>query len=380
MVTATAEATELATRLPSKNAVLYSVTAETIAARKAELLALKINGVDDAKGLAEVKAKLKEVVGWRTGVEKTRTELKADVLEAGRRIDAEAKAIQALIAPIENHLATEKKRVDDELARIEQEKLDAVYEARAKRLAAVGAQSVGRDYLMSLGEAAFDVYVENERARIEGLKQQEAELRRQEEERKRLAAEEAERNRLEKERLDAERAELDRQRKADEQRRAAEQQALLKQQEEIAEARRQIQRDEEKAKAVQRAAMINSRTSRLFPGAFLTDDELATMTEERFEAFLRDAREAEEARLAAIREEAAEKERLQKAREEEEAAERAAEALRLEELKPELERINEFADKVAMLPLPKVRDKTAESINQVLADCAEAIRQIGKQL
>jgi len=63
------------------------------------------------------------VKNHRVAVEKKRKDLKADALEWGRKVDAEAKRISALLEPIEVHLQTEEDKVTKEKERIKAEKI-----------------------------------------------------------------------------------------------------------------------------------------------------------------------------------------------------------------------------------------------------------------
>ena len=102
--------------------VEYNVSNAAIAELKSKYGGLT---ADTPQGYEDVKTALKEVSGYRIAVENKRKELKADALEYGRKVDAEAKRIQALIAEVEEPLKLEKKKVDDEKDRIAREKVEA---------------------------------------------------------------------------------------------------------------------------------------------------------------------------------------------------------------------------------------------------------------
>lgn len=331
--------TELAEMPKAMTAILYTVTPATIAERRAELLALKINGVDDKDGLAIVKAKLKEVVGWRTAVEKTRTEAKAEFLEAGRRVDAEAKTIQELIAPIEKHLAGQKKLVDDELARIEQQRADELYAARRKRLQAVGG-NIPEETVRAMTEAVFEAALEREATRAA-----------EEAERRRVAEEQAEANRKEAERLQAERAELDRQgaeREAEAARlKQAEDDRIAAERAELGRQRAELQAERDRLAQAEREREAAAQAER---------DRLATLERERVEA---EEREAQRLRAE------------QSARDEE---------ARREAMKPVLQKLNDFANKIRLTPLPMLDDEICAEIDNALYACADRIEAIGKGL
>jgi len=84
-------------------------------------MVLKTNGLDDKKAFDAVHEARMDVKGRRVEVEKTRKELKEEALKYGRAVDAEAKRITALLAPIEDHLQAEEDKVTNERARIKKE-------------------------------------------------------------------------------------------------------------------------------------------------------------------------------------------------------------------------------------------------------------------
>jgi hypothetical protein len=123
--------------------VTFDATDEMIAGLRKRLDGLK---ADTPANYELVRAGLAEVRTLRTGVERSRKELKAPATAYGKRVDAEAKRITGLLVAIESPLKAakdaadkeraaaeqaareaEQKRIDDELARrkTEREKLDA---------------------------------------------------------------------------------------------------------------------------------------------------------------------------------------------------------------------------------------------------------------
>ena len=103
--------------------------------------ALTITGIDDREGYEAVHKARMVCVKTRTGIENIRKELKADALEYGRRVDAEAKRITALLEPIENRLVAQQKAVDDAKAAI----------ARKREEEAIAAALVRVDQLAKYG-------------------------------------------------------------------------------------------------------------------------------------------------------------------------------------------------------------------------------------
>jgi hypothetical protein len=334
--------TQLIDQPQTKAGILQAVTEQTINAKRAEYLALKVNGIADETGLANVKAALKEVVKWRTSTDKWHDDAKAEYLEAGRRIDAESKRIKAFIAPIEGHLVAQRKLVEDELARIEAEKQEVIYRLRIKRLAEADDRNAwDRGVLLSLSEAAFEVAVENATEATRQRKEAEAKREAEEAERKRQHAAEAERQRVEAEKLKAERAEFARLKKIEDDKQVAERERIR--QEQLA---FQAERDKFDAEKRQR-------------------DEALLAAQVEADRIERDRLAVEQAKI----------------REQEEALERAAREARAEQLKPLKEKIQAFADKVRLLvPIGIDDEKVIDLINDQLALCAGNIAEIGETL
>lgn len=76
-----------------KELVKYDVTEAALETYRKEFLPLTINGLDDHEGYEKVKEARLFIRGERVNVEKRRVELKAQSLEYGRAVDAEAKRI-----------------------------------------------------------------------------------------------------------------------------------------------------------------------------------------------------------------------------------------------------------------------------------------------
>lgn len=118
----------------------------------AEFMPLKTNGIEDKEAYEEVKKALKVMVTTRNAVEEKRKELKADSLAFGRAVDARAKEITLMLSPIEEHLANEKKKVDEELEEIkrkEQAELQQKISNRHAKLVNAGMVLVGNEYKWS---------------------------------------------------------------------------------------------------------------------------------------------------------------------------------------------------------------------------------------
>ena len=111
----------------------FSPSDAAIARMAEQYMPLVIRDVSDAAGFKVVHEARMIVKSHRVEVEKTRKLLKADALEYGRKVDAEAKRLTGLLEPIESHLEAEEKRIQEEKDRIKNAvRLKAEAEARAK--------------------------------------------------------------------------------------------------------------------------------------------------------------------------------------------------------------------------------------------------------
>lgn len=322
----------------------YSVTDAAIATMADVYLKLKIDGVDDRPGLVAVHDARMIVKGKRIEVEKKRVELKADALDWGRKVDAEAKRITGLLAPIEEHLETEEKRVTDDKARLkaEAERRDAErLQSRLDALAAYGA-TIPLELLRVLTEEGYQVELEKAAAVWEAEQARLAEI-----EAVRVAAEEAERVRLAEEAVarEAERAENARV--------AAE---LARQQEEIRQAQAKIDSDR---KAIEDAKRAEEQAKELEARL----EKARAATAERLE------REKAEAAARAVREA---EERARKEAEDKAAAEEAArvEAARQEALRPDKEKLLTYSSALLAVAHPEL---ATEAAREAMQNAAKAL-------
>ncbi len=117
---------------------------------------LKINGLKDRDGFNAVHTARMEVKGVRVGIEKTRKELKAAVLEYGRAVDSEAGRLTGLIEPIETHLQSEEDAITNEKARI----AAAIEETRQAlvRVRFESFQGLGQPTPFGLGDMTEEAY------------------------------------------------------------------------------------------------------------------------------------------------------------------------------------------------------------------------------
>lgn len=187
----------------------FSPTDAAIAVLAEEYLPLTIAGLDDVVGYAAVHRARMDMRNKRVAVEKVRKKLKSDSLAYGRKVDAEAKRLTALLEPIESHLLREEKAVDDEKERIKnaarlKAESEATARAEAEEAERKAAQEVEEARLRAEQERidAEKAELEAERARIEAEQKAaqdkiDGDRRAIEAEQKRLADIEAERLRAE---------------------------------------------------------------------------------------------------------------------------------------------------------------------------------------
>lgn len=369
----------------------YNVTDAAIEKLRTDYMALTVKGVDDTTGYEIVKKARIDIKKRRVEVEKTRVQLKAESLEYGRRVDGEAKRITALLAPIEDHLTTQEKIVDDEKARIKAEaeaKEAARIEARAERLFGFGASLIGGNYSayglvipQSLVKACTDEQFAQFVAQVQAkkdaedarLKAEEAARKAESERLARVAAEqEAERQRLaaeaKKQAEEAARIKAEQeaaQRKADEEKERvakeqADREAKIKADQEAAE--RKI-REEREALEAEKKRIADAEATRL---KAIEDEKIRVENEKRHQAELEQARKEaaekaeKEAKEKAEREAA---EKLEAERKAKEAAEKKAAR------QPDKVKLLAYADAIEAIPLPCM--KTAEGQSTLDAFRAE---------
>jgi hypothetical protein len=338
--------TDIETAKDSKAAAITLLTAEELVTRyefqneqletaKATYLSADVNTTDGYKLAIKGRAIFRDT---RLAIEAKRKELKADALAYGKRVDEVAKTLTALVQPHETLLDGKIKAVEAEKERVKREKEEAERVAREAE-----------------AKAKADAEAKAERDRIAAERAK--------------AEEEA---RIERERLAAERAELERQRREQLEsiaRQKAELDAALK----LAnEERAQRERDAERLEAMRSAA---------------EQDRLAEVKRQEDEiARQRAALEAEQNRVKLEQEarEQAERERI--AAEEAKVAElerQAKLAERLEALKPDCQKLRDFAATLRALPLPEVSAPELWSdlndITDTVLGCADRLETLASQ-
>lgn len=326
-----------------------------VAELRAKYMPLTIAGINDRKGFDAVHDARMIVKKCRVDVEKTRTTLKAGLLDRGRKIDAEAKRVAGLLAPIEEHLEEQETAVVEERERIKREAEEArkaKIKSRYDLLQAAGysgdlaaVPDMSDEYFSTLLSEAQDARAERDRVAAEERQRQEAEqarLRQLEQEqaaaRAKAESEAAEQRRKEQEAMAAERERLAEERRKQE----AEAARLRAEQERIAaekaEHERQVQLEAARQEAAERARKE---------------------TEERL------AREAEHAKALAAANEA---------RAKEEVAAKEAARVKAEQERPHREKLLAVADAVGQITVPK--GPRFNNVVEVIKSAANEIREI----
>lgn len=333
---------------PSKGGetMLFSVTAETVEPMAEKYLALRINGKDDKSGAEIVRRARLDCVKARTTCEKEHKAAKEVALKECQRIDKSRRDLLALIAPVEKHLEDQEKAVADELARIEQERQDAIYQDRVAKLAEHGC-ATSETHLRSMGPVQFAEFLaESIKAAVERKAEQD-----------RLATE-REQQRIEREKLKAERAELDKLRKAESERIAAQQAEIdrVKAEQEAEAARlRKIESDRIAAERAEQRRLADEQAAKERAAEL---ERVAKEAEER-------ARIETEARLKREAEETTQRERDEIAKRELEAAQR-----------PDREKLLAFASVIEAVPIPAVSTAFESHVATIRQIIAVAVRQI----
>lgn len=339
MASATIERNELIESKPAKESyIAFSVTEETVRPMADKYMSLRINGIDDAQGIAKVQDARSDARRARTTVEAEREVAKKYYLEGGRKVDAAAKRIQELIAPIEKHLVSELDKVEAENQRIQNERLSKRLAGRMEILEGVG----GIPDVVSVQYNADLVRVMTDERFVECV----AEMRTLND---RLMAEakakheESERQRIEAAKLAEERTELDRLRKAEQERQRIEQDRL--------DAERAAQRKIEEAELAEQRRLAAAEQK-------ILDEQRA---EQKKEA---DRLQAERKRIAD--EEASKARKIEADRvEAERLAQIEADKKRSELAKPLRERVLAYRDALLAVEVPNLEITMVEANHQI---------------
>ncbi|MGA2160084.1 MAG: hypothetical protein ABSG90_12840 [Dehalococcoidia bacterium] len=355
---------EVATQVVNFAVVKFDANDALIGKLSQEFMPLKIDGLDDEKGLKEVHKARMVMVKLRTGIEEQRKGFVAGVLKYQKDVNTEAKRLVELAAPIEEHLTAEENKITQEKLRIKEEadrKEKEHIQARINRLQFdYGMKYDGSFYRLpfenagislsgalvsTLPDADFEqictqIYAEihNEKKRVAAI---EAKKKEEEAEKERL-------RKIEEERLAKERAEQEAERK----RLAGEKAKIDAENKRIAEEKAKLEAEK---KALQDAKEAEEREKK----------RLADLEQMRKDT-------AEKARIEA--EEKAKKDAEEKERLEREAKEKAA---REEALKPDKTKLLEFATMLETLIMPATQ--TAEG-NAIVVTIADDIGKLVKKI
>lgn len=321
--------------------VKFSVEAAEIEKLKAEYMPLKIEGIKDVAGYTMVHQARMEMVHRRTTITKEGKAWRDQISVGIKKEQAEEKRLLALIEPIETHLYTQERAVDDEKARIKaeaEEKEKARIQGRINRLFALGCKFDGAIYrykdavvlhheIPGMSDQDFEQKLQAIETLVnQELAEQEAALLKQQEEEKKLAEE--------KERL-------------------------------AAIAREQAKKEAEMEAEADRIAKIQA-------------DKEAAIAKEQTKIEAEKRKLEEDKRIEAAKKEAAEKARIEtearlkreaedKARRE---AEAKAEAICREAMRPDKEKLLLWADKIAHIEVPEITSP------QVLKIKKEAVERL----
>lgn len=334
----------------SLDPILFSVSDEIIERNFKPYLELQCQGVEDRGGLALVHKARMECVSARTSIDKTRKAMGEESRKYIAAVNAEAKRLTDILAPIEEHLKSQEDLIEEEIERRKQEEADALYSVREKRLRDAGAKIVNESLIRSMDEKAFEFEVL--RVADEARQEHEAAVRAFEEETKRQQerAAEVERNRLEAERLAAERAKMDRERAEHQARIDAENAKLAAARAEQEAAQRKIDAEKERLVAAERERVRQEQLEQARKGAA---EKARIETEQRL------AREAAAAKAKASQEE--------------------ADRVRRESMRPAREKLLAFADHVEGLEIPEVRESFDLRIQAALDAAGEVIRECAEE-
>lgn len=317
---------------PAMEVVKLNVTDTEIAKMKNDYLSLTIDGIEDRAGLKKVFDSRQIVKKTRTSLVKYADDLKENAIAYQRKVNSEKNRVVGELEAIEAYLQAEEDKIDaaKEKIRLDAERAEtARVQSRIDKLAAYG---FGVDYetVKMIDDESFEIVLNNAKA----------------EHAKELAAK-AEADRLAKEeeaRLKAEREEL---KKLREQQAAAqkiidENNARIQKEQE--EKERAIRQEQEKVEAEKRKIEAEKAKA-------IADKKRA----EELEKAKKEAADA--ARKKAIADAA-------KAQAEKEAKEKEArlEAERQASLRPDKEKLQSFADSLAAIKMPDVKNPNAKEI------------------
>ena len=300
--------------------VEYSVTEAQIAKLGDIYLDLTIDNLKDLEQFEAVTTARKVMKSHRVAVQNEEKALKADANAWRKKVGDRAKEIYAKIYPIENHLIEEEQKVKDEEARIQAEEAarqQKIVDDRILQLRAVDSDLPSRSYMevATMTDEEFDTALfdatEEYKHRKEAEEKEAARLKSEREEQERIRAE----NEKEARRLAAEKV-----------------------------------KQEAEARAKQDAIDSANRIEREKLAAERKAFEEKQAATERLE---REKREAEEARIREEQRKKDEAEAKAKAQVERDEA-RAKETKRIEEMRPDAEKMRLYFYALQEIPEPEL--------------------------
>ena len=323
--------------------IKFDVTEAAIKKMESVYMNLIVKDVNDKEGFKAVHDARMVVVKHRTGVEKHRKFLKADALAYGRKVDATAKEIFVRLAPMESYLTEQEKIVTDEKKRQEEEKARLFEEKINDRMTALATfnQVIPYQEVAMMSDDEFDKKL--------------SEIR--------------EANRIEQERIAEEKRIGDERLAEIEAKQKAEAERLAKIAKEQAEAQAEID-----AESVRIAAELQAKLD-----AIDAKEREVQAEKDRLERIEFEKKAREEARIQAEADakEAAERaEWDRKAKEDEEAAAVA----RAEALKPDKQKLKDFAEKILNLSSGNINVHSEDAKGLYDATLRELIRIYDKFL
>ena len=239
--------------------VKYDVTEAAISEMRSLYMELTVKDIDDQEGFKQVHDARMVVKGKRVAVEKQRKDYKADALDFGRKVDAEAKKIFDALEPIESHLQEQEDIVINEKKRIQAEKEQAEQRrilGRINELASVGCMMSFFD-VATLSDPEYEKLFSEKKAAFEAEQARFASARR-------IEAERLEKERLEQEAMRkkmaeemAEIARIKAEQEAERARLKAEQDKLEAEKRSVEEAKRKAQEKAER-EAFEKQAIENA--------------------------------------------------------------------------------------------------------------------------
>lgn len=320
---------------------IISQTETAIAELREQYMGLAIAGPDDRKGYLAVSEARKDVKARRVKVEHARKALNEDALTYQRTVNAEAKRITAMLEPIETYLEQQEDGYKAALAakfRQAEEARKAKLQARVDAVLAVRCQ-VPLAVLEALTDEQFAAELAKATEADNARKAQEEAAAKERAER------DAEAERLRKEQeaqLAAERAKLEAERKAQEEQARIEREKIEAERRKADEAAAA-----ERAKQAESQRLIDEERRKL-------EAEKARLEREEFERQAK-AKAEQEAREKLAREQA-EHARIEAERKERE----AAEAARREAMKPDLQKLREYAEALRSVQIPHCHEDDAQ--------------------